>query len=115
MSMPDIKAAVREQYGEAALRVTSGRASCCGSTAGADANPWFDASTSFVNPAVTGARSATDRFSGIRPADAPVFIAAQLVGAGIATMLFRWLVPALPATAPDVSRASWKLEAIAQR
>ena len=52
---------------------------------------WFTASTSFANPAVTLARSATDTFAGIRPADAPVFIAAQLVGAGAATVLFRWL------------------------
>ena len=30
MSRPDIKAAVREKYGEAALRVRSGQESCCG-------------------------------------------------------------------------------------
>ncbi len=54
---------------------------------------WFTASTSFANPAVTLARSASDTFAGIRPADAPAFIAAQLVGAGAATSLFRWLVP----------------------
>jgi glycerol uptake facilitator-like aquaporin len=54
---------------------------------------WFTASTSFANPAVTLARSASDTFAGIRPADAPVFIAAQLVGAGAATSLFRWLAP----------------------
>ena len=52
---------------------------------------WFTASTSFANPAVTIARSFTDTFSGIRPADAPVFIAAQLVGAAAATLLGRWL------------------------
>ena len=46
------------------------------------------------NPAVTLARSASDTFAGIRPADAPAFIAAQLVGAGAATSLFRWLAPA---------------------
>jgi glycerol uptake facilitator-like aquaporin len=55
---------------------------------------WFTASTSFANPAVTLARSASDTFAGIRPADAPGFIAAQLVGAVAATALFRWLVPA---------------------
>ncbi|HEV8585722.1 MAG TPA: MIP/aquaporin family protein [Methylomirabilota bacterium] len=55
---------------------------------------WFTASTSFANPAVTLARSATDTFAGIRPADAPAFIAAQIVGAGAATALFRWLLPA---------------------
>src|SRR5262249_13236643 len=32
---------------------------------------WFTASTSFANPAVTLARSATDTFAGIRPADPP--------------------------------------------
>jgi hypothetical protein len=63
---------------------------------------WFTASTSFANPAVTLARSATDTFAGIRPADAPAFIVAQLVGAGVATALFRWLLPALPDVAPDV-------------
>jgi glycerol uptake facilitator-like aquaporin len=57
---------------------------------------WFTASTSFANPAVTLARSVTDTFSGIRPADAPGFIAAQLAGAGVATALFRWLAPPGP-------------------
>ena len=54
---------------------------------------WFTASTSFANPAVTIARSASDTFAGIRPADAPGFIVAQLVGAAAATALFAWLVP----------------------
>jgi glycerol uptake facilitator-like aquaporin len=63
---------------------------------------WFTASTSFANPAVTLARAATDTFSGIRPADVPGFILAQLFGAGAATALFSWLVPSLPAVAPNV-------------
>lgn len=63
---------------------------------------WFTASTSFANPAVTLARAATDTFSGIRPADVPGFLIAQLLGAGSATWLFRTLAPALPATAADV-------------
>jgi Major intrinsic protein len=63
---------------------------------------WFTASTSFANPAVTIARSLTDTFAGIRPADAPGFIAAQFLGAAAATLLFRWLVPALPDTADQV-------------
>jgi glycerol uptake facilitator-like aquaporin len=63
---------------------------------------WFTASTSFANPAVTLARSATDTFAGIRPADAPAFIVAQLLGAAAATALFRWLVPNLPEVASDV-------------
>jgi len=45
---------------------------------------WFTASTSFANPAVTVARSFTDTFSGIRPEDAPAFIAAQFAGAALA-------------------------------
>jgi glycerol uptake facilitator-like aquaporin len=52
---------------------------------------WFTASTSFANPAVTLARSVTDTFAGIRPADTPGFIVAQLAGATAATLLFRWL------------------------
>jgi glycerol uptake facilitator-like aquaporin len=57
---------------------------------------WFTASTSFANPAVTLARAASNTFAGIRPQDAPGFILAQLAGAAAATVLFRWLVPALP-------------------
>jgi glycerol uptake facilitator-like aquaporin len=53
---------------------------------------WFTASTSFANPAVTIARSLSDTFAGIRPVDAPGFILAQLLGAGAATLLFRWLL-----------------------
>jgi glycerol uptake facilitator-like aquaporin len=63
---------------------------------------WFTSSTSFANPAVTLARAASDTFAGIRPADAPGFIAAQAVGAAAATLLFRWLTPPLPAIADHV-------------
>ncbi len=55
---------------------------------------WFTSSTSFANPAVTLARAASDTFSGIRPADAPGFVVAQLAGSAAATALFRWLAPA---------------------
>jgi len=56
------------------------------------------ASTCFANPAVTLARTLTDTFTGIRPADAPAFVAVQLVAAAAATLLARWLFaePALP-------------------
>ena len=57
---------------------------------------WFTASTSFANPAVTLARSATNTFAGIRPMDAPGFIGAQLLGAAAATLVFCWLYPAAP-------------------
>ena len=55
---------------------------------------WFTASTSFANPAVTLARCLSDTFTGIRPADVPGFVLAQLAGAVAATVLFRWLMPA---------------------
>lgn len=58
---------------------------------------WFTASTSFANPAITIARSMTDTFSGIRPADVPAFIAAQLLGAvaalGLSCFLFDGRAP----------------------
>ena len=63
---------------------------------------WFTASTSFANPAVTLARAFTNTFAGIRPADAPGFIVAQLSAAVAATLLFRWLVPSLSDTASAV-------------
>ena len=63
---------------------------------------WFTSSTSFANPAVTLARSASDTFAGIRPVDVPGFVAAQLSGAAAATLLFRWLVPSLPGEAEEV-------------
>jgi glycerol uptake facilitator-like aquaporin len=53
---------------------------------------WFTASTSFANPAVTLARAASDTFGGIRAADVPGFIAAQLLGGIAATLLCRWLL-----------------------
>ena len=62
---------------------------------------WFTASTSFANPAVTLARSMSNTFSGIRPADAPEFIAAQLAGAAAATLIFRWLIPSVGASRLD--------------
>ena len=67
---------------------------------------WFTASTSFANPAVTLARAASDTFAGIRPADAPAFIVAQLLGAAAATGLFRWLVPPAPKAAAVVALES---------
>ena len=63
---------------------------------------WFTASTSFANPAVTIARSLSDTFAGIRPADVLPFVLAQLAGALASTFLFRWLVPNLQSPAGDV-------------
>ena len=53
---------------------------------------WFTASTSFANPAVTFGRMFSDTFAGIRPADALPFILAQLAGAGVSVLIFRWLL-----------------------
>lgn len=70
---------------------------------------WFTSSTSFANPAVTFARAATNTFTGIRPADVPVFWIAQALGAAAATLLFRWLVPGDPkhVVVPHQERHQW--------
>ncbi|MEO1649065.1 MAG: MIP/aquaporin family protein [Pseudomonadota bacterium] len=52
---------------------------------------WFTSSTSFANPAITIVRSLSDTFAGIAPADVPLFIVAQLVGAMAATAVAGWL------------------------
>lgn len=57
---------------------------------------WFTASTSFANPAITVARTLTDTFAGIRPTDAPSFVAAQLIGATVAIGLSRLLFEPTP-------------------
>jgi glycerol uptake facilitator-like aquaporin len=57
---------------------------------------WFTASTSFANPAITVARSLSDTFSGIRPADVPAFIVVQLIGAVAAFFVSRVLFPPSP-------------------
>ena len=54
---------------------------------------WFTSSTSFANPAVTVARTLSDSFAGIKPSSAPMFILMQLVGAGLAFVLIRFLYP----------------------
>jgi glycerol uptake facilitator-like aquaporin len=53
---------------------------------------WFTSSTSFANPAVTFARSLTDTFAGIAPNNVAAFIAAQLLGMGLALLLLRALL-----------------------
>lgn len=58
---------------------------------------WFTSSTSFANPAITVARSLSATFAGIAPQDAPMFIAAQLAGAGLAALASRSLFDPAPA------------------
>ncbi len=69
---------------------------------------WFTASTSFANPAVTLARSLTNTFSGIRLADVPGFIAAQIIAAafvcGVLNVLSRQVRSTLPEIASERSR-----------
>jgi glycerol uptake facilitator-like aquaporin len=64
---------------------------------------WWTASTSFANPAITIARSLSDTFAGIRPEDAPLFIAAQMIGAIAAlwtSQLFASSIPQEKSPAP---------------
>lgn len=52
---------------------------------------WFTSSTSFANPAITIARSMSNTFAGVQPADIVMFITAQFAGALVATGLCVWL------------------------
>jgi len=63
---------------------------------------YFTSSTSFANPAVTVARMFSDTFAGIRPADAPAFISAQLVAVVVGIALIRVLFPGIDAVADRV-------------
>ncbi|MCB0973085.1 MAG: aquaporin [Actinobacteria bacterium] len=67
---------------------------------------YFTSSTSFANPAVTAARTLSDTFTGIAPASAPAFIAAQIVGALAAVVVARTVYPHDPIdnALDDVSR-----------
>ncbi len=53
---------------------------------------WFTSSTSFANPAVTLARSASNTFAGIMPQNVPLFLLAQIIGAFLALFVFTWLL-----------------------
>jgi len=53
---------------------------------------WFTSSTSFANPAAAIARSLTTTFAGIRPADMPGFIGAELVGMLLAAGFLSWFL-----------------------
>jgi glycerol uptake facilitator-like aquaporin len=59
---------------------------------------WFTA-TDFANPAVAIARALTDTFAGIRPSDVAGFIVAEVAGAAVAILVFRWLMPAVERSA----------------
>jgi len=57
---------------------------------------WFTASSSFANPALTLARAATGACAGIRLADVPGYVLAQLAGATAAVCVSSWLYPRAP-------------------
>ncbi len=63
---------------------------------------FFTSSTSFANPAVTIGRAFTDTFAGIAPSSVPGFVAAQLVGAGVAVGVIRALYPGVAEVADDL-------------
>jgi glycerol uptake facilitator-like aquaporin len=64
---------------------------------------FFTSSTSFANPAITIGRMFSATFAGIAPASVPGFIAAQIIGGGLAVAVIRVLYPAItPAEAADV-------------
>ena len=54
---------------------------------------WFTSSTSFANPAVTLARSLTNTFTGIRPADVPGFLLGESIGLVAFVLFARWMLP----------------------
>ena len=64
---------------------------------------FFTSSTSFANPAITVGRMFSNTFAGIAPSSAPVFIAAQVVGGGLAVVVIKTLYPNVtPAQAADI-------------
>jgi glycerol uptake facilitator-like aquaporin len=65
---------------------------------------FFTSSTSFANPAITVGRMFSDTFAGIAPPSAPVFIAAQVIGGGLAAGVIKALYPGIsPETASEVT------------
>ncbi|MCB1381426.1 MAG: aquaporin family protein [Notoacmeibacter sp.] len=66
---------------------------------------WFTASTSFANPAVAIARAFSDTFAGIRPADVPLFVVMEIIGALIAAGFAGWLLTPAAGDARDEAAA----------
>ncbi|MDX6320962.1 MAG: hypothetical protein QOF52_820 [Propionibacteriaceae bacterium] len=79
----------------------TGRAALSAASVGAyiGAAYWFTSSTSFANPAVTIGRTFSDTFAGIAPSSVPLFIGAQILGAGVALGVLHVLFPDAAATA----------------
>ena len=62
---------------------------------------FFTSSTSFANPAITVGRMLSNTFAGIAPSSGPAFIAAQVLGGGLAVAVIKALYPG-PAEAADI-------------
>jgi glycerol uptake facilitator-like aquaporin len=79
----------------------TGRAALAAAAVGAyiGAAYWFTSSTSFANPAVTVGRMFSDTFAGIAPGSVPLFVIAQIVGAGVGLALVQLLFPDAAAAA----------------
>ena len=79
---------------------------------------FFTSSTSFANPAITIGRMFSNTFAGIAPSSAPVFIAAQLIGAALAVAVIKTLYPgitsgeaagvAVPRELDHLARQPWR-------
>jgi glycerol uptake facilitator-like aquaporin len=66
---------------------------------------WVHCVHILCEPAVTLARAASDTFVGIRPADVPGFIGAQLAGAAAPAIVFRWFAPSVAEEASKSAHA----------
>ncbi len=93
----------------------SGRADKAPAAVGAyiGAAYWFTSSTSFANPAITIGRMFSNSFAGIAPSSAPLYIAAQVVGGGLALLLIRTLYPDI--TAQQAAKVVLPHETVASR
>jgi arsenate reductase len=83
----------------------SGRSRSAAAAVGAyiGAAYFFTSSTSFANPAITVGRMFSDTFAGIAPSSVPSFVAAQVVGGGLAVVVIKVLYPDItPAEAADI-------------
>ncbi|MCY1031984.1 aquaporin [Corallococcus sp. BB11-1] len=64
------------------------------------ATVWFTDSRSLANPALVLARAASAHLGVMNPLEVESFVAAQLLGAALAVLLFRWLLGGAPRPAP---------------
>ena len=83
----------------------SGRSRSAAAAVGAyiGAAYFFTSSTSFANPAISVGRMFSNTFAGIAPSSVPSFVAAQVVGGGLAVIVIKVLYPGItPVEAADI-------------